>query len=214
MNLRQSHTQRGIGGIVLVGVLVWLVFFTPYLPFSLKRTSAELALLRSELQAVGGELQRAKQVSEDIPRLEAELVQLQDKWDVLRSLLPKATEMSNLLTEITSSGLMAGVEFTLFQPETPEPAEMYTRYPILVTVTGGYHQVGHFFDNMCNMTRLVGISDVSLKQMGQGLTASTVEATATISAYAYNEESRKTETSQKTSKPNSQTKAANRPVEK
>ena len=63
MNLRQPHTQRGIGGIVLVGVLVWLVFFTPYLPFSPKRTSGELTKLRDELQAVAGELQDAKSLA-------------------------------------------------------------------------------------------------------------------------------------------------------
>lgn len=201
MNLRQPHTQKGLAAIALAIVLVWLVFFTPYLPFSPQRTRAELASLKDELQAVAGELQRAKAIAESIPRLELELAQMQAKWEALKSLLPKATEMSNLLAEVTTSGMRAGVQFTLFEPQSPELAELYTRYPIKVGVTGGYHQVGSFFDNICNMQRLVGISDVKLSQFEEGLTGTTVEASAVLSAYTYLEEPRKIEpktTGQKT----------------
>jgi type IV pilus assembly protein PilO len=200
MNLRETHTQKGIGAIALVIVLVWLVFFTTYLPFSPKRTSAELVQLRDQLQSVAGELQRAKTVSESIPRLKIELAQLESRWAALKSLLPKATEMSDLLAEVTTSGIRAGVQFTLFEPQAPEPAELYTRYPIKVTVTGAYHQVGGFFDNLCNMDRLVGISEIRLNQFEEGQTSTTVEATAVISAYTYNEEPRKIENPQQTTK--------------
>jgi type IV pilus assembly protein PilO len=203
MNIRQPHTQKGIAGIVLAIALLYLVFFTPYLPFSPQRTRAELADLRDELQAVAGELQRAKTIAESIPRLQLELAQMQAKWEALKSLLPKATEMSSLLAEVTTSGMRAGVQFTLFEPQNPELAELYTRYPIKVSVTGGYHQVGNFFDNICNMDRLVGISEINLSQFEEGITGTTVEATATFSAYTYLEEPRKIETkptSQKTGK--------------
>jgi type IV pilus assembly protein PilO len=189
MNLRQGYTQRGVAGILLAAVLAWLIFFTSYVPgLSPKRTSAELAKLRDELQAVAGEVQRAKAIAESIPRLQAELEQMVTRWEALRSLLPKASEMSDLLAKVTTAGMDAGVQFTLFEPQAPQPADLYTRYPIKVTVTGGYHQVGNFFDNLCNMDRLVGISDVKLAQYDKGMTGTTVEATATISAYTYNEQ--------------------------
>jgi type IV pilus assembly protein PilO len=200
MNLREPHILKGVAGIVVLIVLVWLVFFTDYLPFSPKRTSVVLSKLREELDISGGELQRARTIAESIPKLEVELNQMQAKWEALKNLLPKATEMSNLLAEITTSGIRAGVQFTLFEPQAPVPADIYTRYPIKVTVTGGYHQVGDFFDNLCNMDRLVGVSDVKLTQNEKGLTVSTVEATAIVSAYTYNEGAQKTGKSEQTSK--------------
>ena len=193
MNIRQPYTQKGIAAIVLVGVLIWLIFFTPYLPFSLKRTSGELAKQRDELQTVAGELQRAKSLVESIPRLRTELSQMESRWVTLQSLLPKATEMSSLLAEVTASGIEAGVQFALFEPQAPSPGDLYTRYPIRVSVTGGYHQVGNFLENLCNMDRLVGISDVKMVQFEKGQTATTVEATAIVTAYTYNEESRRAE---------------------
>jgi type IV pilus assembly protein PilO len=159
MNIRDTQVQKGILGIVLVIALAWLIFFTAYLPFSTRRTSVKVDELRTELQTVAGELQRLKSAVN--------------------------SEISSLLTNVTTAGMKAGVQFTLFEPGQAESYELYTRYPVRITVTGGYHQVGRFFDNLCNMGRLVGISNVGLTQLGDGEEMPTVEASATISAYAY-----------------------------
>jgi type IV pilus assembly protein PilO len=185
MSIRDAQVQKGILGIILVVALVWLIFFTAYLPFSTRRTSGELEELRDELQRVAGELQRLKAAVNSLPIIERELAVLQAKWEALRSLLPRESEMSSLLTNVTTAGMKAGVQFTLFEPGLAEPYELYTRYPIRIGVTGGYHQVGRFFDNLCNLGRLVGISEVNLTQIEEGKEVSTVEASATISAYAY-----------------------------
>jgi type IV pilus assembly protein PilO len=185
MNVRETGVQKGIIGVILIVALVWLIFFTDYLPFSQKRTSRTLEELRSELQVVGGELQRLRSAVNSLPKIEKELETLEQKWLALRGLLPRESEMSTLLTSVTTAGMRAGVQFTLFEPYSPEPYDLYTRYPIRVSVTGSYHQVGKFFDNLCNLSRLVGISDIGLAQLPDGEDAATVEASVTLSAYAY-----------------------------
>jgi type IV pilus assembly protein PilO len=171
--------------MILIVALVWLIFFTDYLPFSRLRTSRDVEELRNELQTVAGELQRLKAAVNSLPKIEKELEVLQARWSALRGLLPRESEMSSLLTDVTTAGMKAGIQFTLFEPGQPEPYDLYTRYPIRIGITGGYHQVGRFFDNLCNMGRLVGISDVGLRQLADGKESVTVEASATISAYAY-----------------------------
>lgn len=200
MNLREPYVQKGIIGIILVGVLVWLIFFSGYLPFSLKRTSGEVQRLRDELQLVAGELQRLEAAAKSLPRIKRELVTLQERWEILRSLLPRASEMSALLSSVTTAGMRAGVQFTLFEPGAPEPYDLYTRYPIRVSVTGGYHQVGRFLDNLCNLNRLVGLSQVNITQIEEGTEAVTVEASATVSAYTYSEDQKVSTTTQQTRK--------------
>jgi type IV pilus assembly protein PilO len=198
MNIREPYVQKGIIGIILVGLLVWLVFFTNYLPFSLERTSGEVQVLRDELQLVSGELQRLESAAKRLPAIKKELEALEYKWEVLRGLLPKASEMSQLLTNVTTAGMTAGVQFTLFEPEAPEPAQLYTRFPIRVAVVGSYHQVGRFFDNLCNMDRLVGLSNVHLSQREDGTEIATVQASVTVSAYTYNEDQTQSRTNQQT----------------
>lgn len=185
MNLREPYIQKGLAVIVVAIALIWLVFFTGFLPFSRVRTKGELEKLKQELQVAAGDLQRAKAAAQSLPAVEGQIKELEEKWRVLSGLLPKSTEMSSLLTAITTAGMRAGVEFTLFEPGTSEPAGLYVHYPIRVSVVGNYHQVGRFLDNLCNMERLFGISNlVIIQNKGQNLGA-TVEASATISAYAY-----------------------------
>jgi type IV pilus assembly protein PilO len=198
MNLREPYVQKGIIGIILVIALVWLIFFSPYLPFSMKRTAGEVGRLRDELQLVAGELQRLESAAKRLPAIRRELETLEARWEVLRSLLPKATEMSALLSGVTTAGMRAGVQFTLFEPGAPEPFDLYTRYPVRVSITGGYHQVGRFFDNLCHLDRLVGLSQVSITQIDDGQEVVTVEADATVSAYTYNEDQMIQETTQQT----------------
>jgi type IV pilus assembly protein PilO len=188
MNIKDTKVQKGIVGIIVVIALVWLIFFTNYLPFSTGRTSQQVTELREELQVVAGELQRLESAVKSLPQIERELNVLVKRWDVLRGLLPRESEISSLLTNVTTAGMKSGVQFTLFEPGLPEPYDLYTKYPIRVSVTGGYHQVGRFFDNMCNMERLVGISDVGLRQLSDKEAAGTVEASATISAFAYRDQ--------------------------
>jgi len=188
MNIRDPKVQRGIVGILVVIALVWLIFFTNYLPFSSRRTSQQVTELREELQVVAGELQRLESAVKSLPQIEQELNTLVTKWEVLRGLLPRESEMSSLLTNVTTAGMKSGIQFTLFEPGLPEPYDLYTRYPIRVSVTGGYHQVGKFFENLCNMERLVGISDVGLRQLSDKEAAGTVEASVTISAFAYRDQ--------------------------
>jgi type IV pilus assembly protein PilO len=186
MNLREPYIHKGLIGFILVIALVWLIFFTGYLPFSNKRSAEEVGRLRQELQVVTGELQVLESAVRTLPRIKEELRTLERKWEVLRGLLPLASEMSMLLSDVTTAGMKSGVEFVLFEPEAPELYDLYTRYPISVGVTGGYHEVGRFFDNMCNMDRLVGLSDISIMQVSAGEEHVTVEASLTVSAYTYN----------------------------
>jgi type IV pilus assembly protein PilO len=138
------------------------------------------------LQVVTGELRVLESAVRTLPKIKEELRMLERKWEVLRGLLPLASEMSMLLSDVTTAGMKAGVEFVLFEPGAPELYDLYTRYPINVAVTGGYHEVGRFFDNMCNMDRLVGLSNIGIMQISAGEEPVTVEASLMVSAYTYN----------------------------
>lgn len=186
MNLREPYILKGLVGFIVIIGLVWLLFFTDYLPFSNKRSAEEVHRLRQELQVVTGELRVLETAVRTLPKIREELRMLERKWEVLRGLLPLASEMSILLSDVTTAGMRAGVEFVLFEPGAPELYDLYTRYPISVSVTGGYHEVGRFFDNMCNMDRLVGLSDIGIMQISAGEDRVTVEASLTVSAYTYN----------------------------
>ncbi len=184
MNLRDSHVQKGLAGIVLVIALVWLIFLSEYLPICYKVDSKKLGEVQTELQQVAAELQRLRAAAANLPRLERELAEMQQRWEALSGLLPVESEMAALLGEVTTAGMRAGVQFTHFEPQPPQQFNLFTQHPVRVAVTGGYHQVGVFFDNLCNLSRLVDISDITFLELSED-EEGTVQARATISAYTF-----------------------------
>jgi type IV pilus assembly protein PilO len=187
MNLRDSHVQKGIAGIILVIVLVWLIFLSEYLPICYKVDSKKLGEVQTELQQVAAELQRLRAAAANLPRLERELADMRQRWDALSGLLPLESEMAALLSEVTTAGMRAGVQFTHFEPQPPEQMELFQEHPVRLAVTGGYHQVGIFFDNLCNLSRIVDISDITFLELTES-EEGTVEARATVSAYTFSKQ--------------------------
>ena len=96
MNLREPYIHKGLIGFILVIALVWLIFFTDYLPFSQKRSAEEVRQLRQELQIVTGELQVLESAVRTLPKIKEELKMLEQRWQVLRGLLPLASERSKV----------------------------------------------------------------------------------------------------------------------
>lgn len=187
MNLRDSHVQKGLAAIVLVIALIWLIFLSEYLPFCYKVDAGKLVEVQAELQQVAGELQRLRAAASNLPRLREELAMMEQRWQALSGLLPEEGEMAALLSEVTTAGMRAGVQFAYFEPQPPQQYDLFLQHPVRLAVTGGYHQVGGFFDNLCNLSRLVDISDVTFLELTE-VEQGTVEARATISAYTFSKQ--------------------------
>lgn len=91
--------------------------------------------------------------------------QLDDMRQALGAMLrqlPDKTEIAGLLIDVSQSGLAAGLEFELFQPEAEIPKEFYAEKPIRIRVIGTYHEFGEFISGVAAMPRIVTVHDVKI----------------------------------------------------
>jgi type IV pilus assembly protein PilO len=82
---------------------------------------------------------------------------------IAKKVLPEKNEIPSLLTSISQSGQNAGLEFVLFQPKPEVMKDFYAEIPVSIKVTGGYHNVATFFDNVSKLFRIVNIKDINMK---------------------------------------------------
>ena len=163
INPRNPVVQKAIlGGLFLLGVL-YLNFFTRALPFTYKANAAEVSTLEGTYREVSKDLNKARQATHRLPYLEKEYLLLHQKWEQSRSLLPEEQDMAWCLRTISLLGSQAGVQFTLFKPLPPKPAQYYTEHPIEITVQGGYHEVGAFLSEVANLDRVVNVTELDLQ---------------------------------------------------
>jgi type IV pilus assembly protein PilO len=76
--------------------------------------------------------------------------------------LPDSKELPVLLTDITSLGKNAGLDFRAFRPNTEIRRDFYAEVPIDIEFTGRFHDVAMFFDEIARLPRIVNVSELDV----------------------------------------------------
>lgn len=93
----------------------------------------------------------------------AQLAEMQESFGAMLRQLPNRTEVADLLVDVSQTGLAAGLEFELFQPQSEVPKDFYAELPIKIRVVGGYHEFGEFVSGLAALPRIVTIHNVNIK---------------------------------------------------
>jgi len=118
--------------------------------------------------------------------LEAYREQMEEMKVIFSSMLkqlPRKSEVADLLVDISSSGLVNGLEFELFKPEGENPIDFYAELPIQITVTGTFHQFGEFVSAVAALPRIVTMHDLTLSPLAKEPKMMTMQITAKTYRY-------------------------------
>jgi type IV pilus assembly protein PilO len=141
--------------VVLSLVGIYMLVWNEQRP-ELQRRQAEEQQLRQEFKdkhAKAVNLELYKQQLKDIER----------SFGALLRQLPGKTEVPSLLVDISQTGLAAGLQEKLFQPEGEQKKDFYAELPIKIRLTGSYHQFGEFVSGIAALPRIVTLHDIDIK---------------------------------------------------
>jgi type IV pilus assembly protein PilO len=91
-----------------------------------------------------------------------QLAEMEKSFGAMLRQLPNKTEVPNLLVDISQTGLAAGLEEKLFQPQGELQKDFYAELPISIRLTGGYHEMGKFASGIAALPRIVTLHDVEI----------------------------------------------------
>lgn len=124
-----------------------------------------------------------------------QLEEMRVSFGTLLRQLPNDTEIETLLTDISQTGISAGLDIEYFKPEGLRPKEFYSEYPIKLKVTGRYHEFAEFISGVAALPRIVTVQDIIIKPADpKGGVKLTMELTAVT--YQYLDESSEGDTEQ------------------
>jgi type IV pilus assembly protein PilO len=143
------------GSVVLMaGLFVYFV----YLP-----KTEEINRLNAQITGLRQQIDRAKRAAARLPELEKEEARLEAEFrDALR-LLPNKKEIPSLLKGLTKLGVDANLEFRMFSPQSERDKGFYAEIPVSMELSGSYHDVAVFFNEVSNMERIVNIYNVTMR---------------------------------------------------
>ena len=145
----------GLCFLILTAVLIWFFVWDTQLPELQRREDVEQQL-RQEFRA-----KHAKAVNLDLYK--QQLNDIERSFGALLRQLPGKTEVPNLLVDISQTGLSAGLEEKLFQPQPEQKKDFYAELPIKIRLTGSYHQFGQFVSGIAALPRIVTLHDIEIR---------------------------------------------------
>ncbi len=136
----------------LYGYLIWMP-----LQDDISRKQGEVALQKSILQ-------RNLRLAQDFPRKQKEYADLEQQLKVALAMLPKKSQLPDLLENVSWAGKDSGLEFKNFKPEREVVRQIYAEVPVALHVSGSFRQLLTFLKRVGEMPRIVDVKYLKLSR--------------------------------------------------
>jgi type IV pilus assembly protein PilO len=111
-----------------------------------------------------------------------QLAEMERTFGAMLRQLPDKTEVPNLLTDISQTGLAVGLDQKLFQPQPEVRRDFYAEKAIRIRFAGNYHELGGFISGIAALPRIVTLHDIEIRPGDKG---SVDELTLDVTAKTY-----------------------------
>lgn len=168
---------------VVVAVCAVYVYFL-YLP-----ARTQLEQVRDQQLQLQRKLQEVRSVAANEEAVKREIEALEKKLAVALRQLPDSKELPVLLTDITSLGKNAGLDFKAFRPRDEIRREFYAEVPIDIEFTGRFHDIALFFDEVSRLPRIVNVGELDMTIKGEDTTDTILAVEGVASTFRFIEQS-------------------------
>ena len=124
--------------------------------------SQEIQKLEKQRQQLNKQILEVEATAKEITKHKEEMATTEAKFKAASILLPQQQEIPSLLTNISSLGTAAGLDFVTFQPQGETPKDFYAEIPVTIQVNGPYHNVGLFLYQISKLDRIVTVSNINM----------------------------------------------------
>ena len=149
--------RAGVIGIVfavVVGLGIYWIIIEDKYP-ALQRAEQEEITLR-------GIFENKQRKAANYDAYRAQLAQIEQSFGTMLRQLPGETEIPSLIVDISQTGLAAGLQEKLFQPQPEVPKDFYAEKPITISLSGDYHEIANFVSGVAALPRIVTLHDINI----------------------------------------------------
>lgn len=143
--------------------LVALLVLGSYGWFVYKPARAEVLKAEAQERDLERKVSEVRAIVANLAAFEAELAEMEQRLKQALRQLPDSKELPGLLTDVTSLGKDAGLEFKAFRPQDEIARDFYAEVPIQIEFSGDYHDIARFFDKVSKLPRIVNVSQLNME---------------------------------------------------
>jgi len=141
----------------LVVVLTGSTYFFLVSPDEDRITQLEGTKAQLEVQ-----LAEKKEIAQNLTERRKELDSLDQQLQEALTELPERKDIDELLAQLNDVGKKSGLEISQVAPGTESNSNFYAQIPIKMQVSGNYHEIALFMQEIANMRRIVNVNNIRL----------------------------------------------------
>jgi len=174
--------------IVVFALLIASICFVFYSYF-IKDLIKEKDRLKADIAKLEAAVAQGAAIESRLRSFKQELAQLEQRLEVLRSILPAQKETPAVLRSVQQMAASSNLKINKFVPQPVIPRAFYSDWPIQIEVQGNYNGLGSFFEKVSRSTRIIDVDDLSIKGIDDSQDPfRTLYATCTAKTYVFKEE--------------------------
>lgn len=146
----------------VIAIVFLLVVSSGIYFFIVEDKAPQLANAQGEEENLKVSFENKQRKAANFDAYRAQLRQMEQSFGTMLRQLPGETEIPSLIVDISQTGLAAGLQEKLFQPQPEIPRDFYAEKPIKIVLSGGYHEVATFVSGVAALPRIVTLHDINI----------------------------------------------------
>ncbi len=149
--------RAGVIGIVFAAVVGLGIYWT-----IIESKAPQLTRAQGDEETLRTTFMNKQRKAANYDAYKAQLEQMQQSFGTMLRQLPGKTEIPSLIVDISQTGLAAGLQEKLFQPQAEIPKDFYAEKPIRIRLSGGYHEIANFVSGIAALPRIVTLHNINI----------------------------------------------------
>ncbi|UCH28801.1 MAG: type 4a pilus biogenesis protein PilO [Myxococcales bacterium] len=146
----------------LVGVLVLLS--VGYYMLIHGSIASDLQGAQAQKQQLQDQIRDAERREKQYLELTQELANREAADRQNRRILPENAEIAAFLQDLNRVAELSGLTIRLVEPRPEQRQELYSKIPVVLALTGRFHQLTKFFYNVSKLDRAISMENIRMTQ--------------------------------------------------
>ena len=119
---------------------------------------------QNSLRQLEDELIQKQSIANNLAQFKHEKEILERRLAQALTELPNESNIDDLIRSLSEIGTKSGLTITSIDPQPEQRQSFYASIPIVMAVTGNYHEIGVFLDALSKLARIVNVTNIKMGQ--------------------------------------------------
>src|SRR5436853_2007632 len=142
------------GFVILLSTVNWYFFIDPM--------QTEITQRQGQLRTLEDELIQKQSIANNLAQFKHEKEILERRLAQALTELPNEANIDELIRSFSEVGTKSGLVINSIDPQAEQKQSFYAAIPIVMSVTGNYHEIGVFLDALSKLARIVNVTNIQM----------------------------------------------------